>query len=103
VDVELGEPLQLRRYGGPNVALLVLSVDATNIHCATRDYDQPVPTIGNGVISFLPSVRTWQVERNFGFNETRTEIYATGTIKAYYVEDTNVGGNHVTVEVEPNY
>ena len=77
VDVELGQPLQLRQYGGPNVELLVLSTDIASIHCEAIDYDHPVPTIGNGVISYLPSIRSWQVERNFGFNGTRTEIYAT--------------------------
>ena len=81
----------------------MLSTDIGSIHCETIDYDHPVTTIENGVISYLPSIRSWQVERNFGFSGTRTKIYATGTIKAYYVEDINVGGSHVTVELEPNY
>jgi len=81
----------------------VLSTDVGSIHCETIDYDHPVPTIGNGVISYLPSIRTWQAERNLGFSGTRTEIFKTDNIKANYVEDTNAGQNHVTLEIDRVY
>jgi hypothetical protein len=100
VDIELGKPLKLLELGGPNVELIVNSVDQFDVTVTTLDYDNTQLKITGNVYSVYgkeePTVTRKQIKKADG---GVTPIFSRGNISAYYVASIDTSQNHAKIGI----
>jgi hypothetical protein len=98
IDLETGQGRDLRQFGGPNMTVVVQSVETDVVKLTLFDYAhmQPVANTSNGYawIGWAPTTIPKQIEK-----VNNSLIYQWGGSKLVYIDAMDVGLNHVRLGV----
>jgi hypothetical protein len=97
-DVKIGQRINLRDMGGPNVQLIVNGVDQFDINVTLIDYEHMRFVRTNGHYGYQqPSITNEQFKIA---DRGKTRIFHRGDCSVHYVPDMNTRMNHAKVEVK---
>lgn len=100
VDVELGKPLKLLQFGGPNVDVLVNTVDQFDVTVTTLDYENTQLKITGNIYSVhgkeQPTVTREQIKKADG---GATRLFIRDDISVYYIAEMDTHQNHAKIAV----
>jgi hypothetical protein len=98
LDVKIGQRINLRDMGGPNVQLIVNGIDQFDIRVTAIDYEHMRFVRTNGSYGYQqPGVTNTQFKLA---DRGGTRIFHRDDCSVYYVPDMNTRMNHAKVEVK---
>lgn len=94
VDVEIGQPIDLRAYNGPNVNLVVDAVDISNVTITVQDYSRMAGSSSGYGTTFGPTSTRKQIKK-----EDRAVLLNLGATKVLFVDALDTPQNYVRIAI----
>jgi len=88
IDLEIGRPLDLRQFSGPNVSVVINGVEISELTITFRDYDRMIGW------DHQPKVTHSRVKK-----EDKSLIYSWGRTKLLYLDVMDTAQNHVKLGI----
>ena len=99
VELKIGETLDLRQFGGPNMNFAVVEIDVSDVIVKVEDYDRMQIRGGGNAYSGYSVSSSASATNNRVKKEDRALLYSWTRGAVVYMQDAGTAQNHVRVAV----